>query len=246
MLVRTFELHREGSKTLSISQQDSEKLLIVSLNDRILGTLPPPEARSARRGFRLDDGSIITVWVSGDQIEVRHNGRSLVEAWSPAALRRQEVFRRDKMTRRIMLLCAILPFVLGIASLCALVIMALLLAAGAAVLSAVLCFDHCTGGSQPPLPLLSSGTLTMWLTLLSMGSVLLALIACAAGFSHALATERRRMAFVFGPLLLLEIVGLVLGVFSFSKVGFSHLFPIAFFMSFLVSVVCLVYAARLK
>jgi hypothetical protein len=85
--------------------------------------------------------------------------------------------------------------------------------------------------------------------ILGLGYTLFSLIACTIGFFHARATYRGKwMAFGWGPLLLLEIVGLFTwGLFFsyadfFKNDGMVPLLLVVIFAPLLVLVVCLVYA----
>jgi hypothetical protein len=88
--------------------------MTVALNDHLLGTLTAPEKLSAGRMFRLNDGSSITVRVVNEQLEVRYNGWRLAEAGSTPAVQRKALSRRDKVTKGIVLLCALFATVVGL------------------------------------------------------------------------------------------------------------------------------------
>jgi hypothetical protein len=239
--MRTFELKGDCSQVISITQAGVGTPMTVSLNDCILGTLPPPEKLRGVRIFTLDDGTMLTVWVVKKQVQLRHKGLPLSEV-------RPKAIVSDKMTRRILLLLASLALLLGLPSLSFLALAFMLeIVVVAMNIPALLCFDYCPESeSVHPPAFLSSSILTMWFVLLAFGGMLLAILACALGFYHSLTTARQRMALVLGPLLMLEIAGFVSWVLSPSYAGFSTLFLVAFFTSFLAAVVCLVYAGRLK
>jgi hypothetical protein len=118
MPVRTFNLNGDGCQTISITQQGAGTPITISLNDRFLGTLPPPEKLHTGRDFKLNDGSTITVRGVNEQIEVRHKGRRLVETGSTPAVQRTALARRDSVTKGIVLLCELFVAVLGTAALC--------------------------------------------------------------------------------------------------------------------------------
>jgi hypothetical protein len=242
MSKRTFALPGDGSQAITITQAGAETPMIVSLNNGMLGMLPPPERLRGVRFFTLDDGSTLIVRAVKKQVQLRHKGLLLSEV-------RPNAIVADRLSRRILLLLASLALLLGLPGLCLLAIALLIEMVYAAIGLATFfsgCFPRCQGSEQAPAFLASGGTFTEWFVRLAVGGVLFAGITCAIGCFHALSTARWRMAFVLCPLLLLETVGLIAGVRTGVDAFFTTPFLLAVFISFLASVVCLVYAGRLK
>lgn len=205
--------------------------MIVSLSDRILGTLPSPEMLHAGREFTLDDGSMLTVRVMGRLVQVWHDDRPLWEV-SP----RPKAIVSDKVTRRIMLICANLALVIGIISLCI----------GSDFYDAF-CGPgaiFCLPSSHPPPPIT---------VIFALGFGLFSLIAFLVGVRHSIAKRAWgwiAFGFPLSPLLAILLWGLLHFDFSFLVQVFWVFLPILFFLPIVVGllfpVVCLIYAQSLK
>jgi hypothetical protein len=263
MPVRVFHLEGDDSPTISIAQESDGTPITVTLSDRLLGTLTTPEEMRVGLEFTLDDSSILTVRVVNKQVQVWHNDLPL----SPARKSGARATVDDRVTKRVMLICASIAAVILLGGIWLVVnnlyktpnpatdICLFRCVSGpiAPVVPTGVCSYRCavapTTTPTPPPPVGPHPPVLPDAVLLG-GWVLPTLIACFAGVRHAFVHRARRWA-AFGllPALLLEIALLVF-LLPVSQIRFSQDQDLALLLLFysiviLVPVICLIYARSL-